>query len=56
MAFQGPFPVEFGTVFPHGAYAAGGFEKVRDFDKSKRGPRWSSRPTRPPACRCGWSR
>jgi hypothetical protein len=26
--------VEFGTVFPSGAFAAGGFEKVRDFDKS----------------------
>ena len=24
-------------VFPSGAYAAGGFEKVRDFDRSKRG-------------------
>src|SRR5271169_1219363 len=30
----GPFPMEFGTVFPSGAYAAGGVEKVRDFDKS----------------------
>jgi hypothetical protein len=30
----GPFPVEFGTVFPSGAYAAGGVEKVRDFDRS----------------------
>jgi len=30
----GPFPVEFGAVFPSGAYAAGGVEKVRDFDKS----------------------
>ena len=35
MAHLGPFPVEFGTVFPSGAYAAGGFEKVRDFDRSK---------------------
>jgi hypothetical protein len=35
MALQGPFPVEFGMVFPSGVYAAGGFEKVRDFDKSK---------------------
>ncbi|MGH3201983.1 MAG: plasmid replication, integration and excision activator [Streptosporangiaceae bacterium] len=34
MANLGPFPVEFGTVFPSGAYAAGGVEKVRDFDKS----------------------
>ena len=31
---QGPIPVEFGKVFPSGAYAAGGFEKVRDFDRS----------------------
>jgi hypothetical protein len=34
MAVQGPFPVEFGTVFPSGVYAAGGVEKVRDFDRS----------------------
>ena len=34
MALQGPIPVEFGAVFPSGAYAAGGFEKVRDFDRS----------------------
>jgi hypothetical protein len=33
-AFLGPFPVEFGAVFPSGAYAAGQVEKVRDFDKS----------------------
>ena len=31
----GPFPVEFGAVFPSGAFAAGGVEKVRDFEKSK---------------------
>jgi hypothetical protein len=37
MALQGPFPVEFGTVFPSGVYAAGGVEKVRDFDRSKPG-------------------
>ena len=30
----GPFPVEFGAVFPSGAFAAGGVEKVRDFDRS----------------------
>jgi hypothetical protein len=30
----GPFPVEFGTVFPSGAYVAGGVEKVRDFERS----------------------
>ena len=35
MAHLGPFPVEFGTVFPSGVYAAGGFEKVRDFERSK---------------------
>ena len=34
MALLGPFPVEFGTVFPSGVYAAGGVEKVRDFDRS----------------------
>ena len=34
MALQGPFPVDFGTVFPSGVYAAGGVEKVRDFDRS----------------------
>jgi hypothetical protein len=26
MAIQGTIPVEFGSVFPHGAYAAGSFE------------------------------
>lgn len=34
MALQGPIPVEFGTVFPSGAYAAGAFEPVRNFDAS----------------------
>ena len=34
MAIQGQIPVEFGAVFPSGAYAAGSFEKVRDFDRS----------------------
>jgi hypothetical protein len=34
MAVLGPFPVEFGAVFPSGAYAAGGVEKVRDFERS----------------------
>ena len=34
MALQGPIPVEFGTVFPDGAFAAGKFEMVRDFDRS----------------------
>ena len=34
MAMQSQIPVEFGIVFPHGAYAAGGIEMVRDFDRS----------------------
>jgi hypothetical protein len=34
MALLGPFPVEFGAVFPSGVYAAGGVEKVRDFERS----------------------
>jgi hypothetical protein len=34
MALQGPIPVEFGAVFPSGAYAAGAFEPVRNFDAS----------------------
>jgi hypothetical protein len=34
MAFQGAIPIEFGAVFPDGAYAAGKFEMVRDFDRS----------------------
>jgi hypothetical protein len=36
MALQGPIPVHFGLVFAHGAYATGGVEAVRDFDKSTR--------------------
>jgi len=35
MAVQGPIPVDFARAFPRGAYAAGGFEPVRDFDASK---------------------
>jgi hypothetical protein len=31
MAMHGQIPVQFGAVFPDGAYAAGGFEMVRDF-------------------------
>jgi hypothetical protein len=34
MAIQGAIRVEFGVVFPDGAYAAGKFEMVRDFDRS----------------------
>ena len=34
MALQGPIPVEFPVVFPAGAYAAGAFEPVRNFEAS----------------------
>ncbi len=34
MAIQGQIRVEFGAVFPDGAYAAGKIEMVRDFDRS----------------------
>ena len=34
MAVTGQIPIEFGMVFPDGAYAAGGIEMVRDFDRS----------------------
>jgi integrase len=34
MALQGPIPVEFTVVFPSGAYAAGAFEPVRNFEAS----------------------
>jgi len=37
MSVQGPIPVEFAAVFPRGAFAAGGFEPVRDFEASKAG-------------------
>ena len=32
--YKGPIPVEYAHVFPHGAYAAGEFEPMRDFDAS----------------------
>jgi len=34
MAVQNQIPVQFGAVFPDGAYAAGAIEMVRDFDRS----------------------
>ena len=37
MAVQGPIPVQFSQMYPHGAYAAGVIEPVRDFDASKDG-------------------
>jgi hypothetical protein len=36
MAIKGQIPVEFGMVFPGGAYAAGPVEKVRDFERSRK--------------------
>jgi len=35
VALQGPIPVECAHVFPCGAFAAGAFEPVRDFEASK---------------------
>jgi hypothetical protein len=37
VALQGPIPVPFSQVYPHGAFAAGVIEPVRDFDASKDG-------------------
>ena len=34
MALKGSIQIEFGAVFPDGAYAAGKIEMVRDFDRS----------------------
>jgi hypothetical protein len=34
MSLQGQISVQFGAVFPDGAYTAGGIEMVRDFDRS----------------------
>jgi hypothetical protein len=34
MAVRGPFRVQFGDVFPLGAFVKGGVEAVRDFDQS----------------------
>jgi hypothetical protein len=34
VALQGPIPVEFGLIFPAGAFAAGSFEPVRNFEAS----------------------
>ena len=39
-------------VFPSGAYAAGAFEPVRNFDAST-GEKFVQSPTRPPGCPCG---
>jgi hypothetical protein len=54
MGLQGPIPAEFAHVFPRGAFAAGGFEPVRDFERRRLAG--SCRPrTRRRGCRCGWS-
>jgi len=37
VALQGPIPVQFSHVYPHGAFAAGVIEPVRDFEASKDG-------------------
>ncbi|MFI6534760.1 plasmid replication, integration and excision activator [Nonomuraea sp. NPDC050547] len=37
MALQGPIPVTFGMVFPHGCYVVGEVEPVKDFDASTSG-------------------
>lgn len=37
MALQGPIPVAFEQVFPHGCYLVGEVEPVKDFDASKSG-------------------
>ena len=37
MALQGPIPVTFGMVFPHGCFVVGAVEPVKDFDASTNG-------------------
>ncbi|MER6950260.1 plasmid replication, integration and excision activator [Nonomuraea sp. NPDC000554] len=37
MALQGPIPVTFEMVFPHGCYIVGEVEPVKDFDASTNG-------------------
>ncbi|MBG0826988.1 plasmid replication, integration and excision activator [Planomonospora sp. ID67723] len=37
MALQGPIPVTFAHVFPHGCYVVGEVEAVKDFDASTNG-------------------
>ncbi|GLW10316.1 hypothetical protein Misp01_54440 [Microtetraspora sp. NBRC 13810] len=37
MAIQGPIPVTFGQVFPHGCFAVGDVEPVKDFEASTNG-------------------
>ncbi|MGP4101791.1 plasmid replication, integration and excision activator [Nonomuraea sp. KM90] len=37
MAMQGPIPVTFAQVFPHGCYSVGEVEPVKDFEASTNG-------------------
>ncbi|AQZ67762.1 Possible regulator pra-like protein [[Actinomadura] parvosata subsp. kistnae] len=37
MAIQGPIPVTFAQVFPHGCYTVGEIEPVKDFEASTNG-------------------
>ncbi|GAA3421738.1 plasmid replication, integration and excision activator [Streptosporangium vulgare] len=37
MAIQGPIPVHFEQVFPHGCFIVGEVEQVKDFDASSKG-------------------
>lgn len=37
MAITGAIPIEFSLAFPRGAFAAGDFEPVRDYEASKSG-------------------
>jgi hypothetical protein len=37
MAMQGPIPVTYAQVFPHGCYAVGDVEQVKDFEASTNG-------------------
>ncbi|MEV0353132.1 plasmid replication, integration and excision activator [Nonomuraea sp. NPDC050680] len=37
MAIQGPIPIGFDQVFPHGCYIVGQVEQVKDFDASTNG-------------------
>ncbi|MGW0594470.1 plasmid replication, integration and excision activator [Streptosporangium sp. NPDC002607] len=37
MAIQGPIPISFTQVFPHGCFIVGEVEQVKDFDASSKG-------------------
>ncbi|WP_433498920.1 hypothetical protein ACQP1K_00730 [Sphaerimonospora sp. CA-214678] len=49
MALQGPIPISFALLFPHGCYVVGEVQAAKDFDaKGTPKPR-----TRSPGCRSG---